>query len=487
MPNFSCEFTEAPTPLDHFWEHTLGSGHAPLALRADWQQQILKCHREIGVKHVRFHAILSDEMETLICQNNEFLYSFFNTDQIWDYLLSIGVCPFVELSFMPEALASGDKHAFRYYANVTPPANYHQWAMLINRLVGHWIERYGHSEVCKWFFEVWNEPNLEAFWTGKLEDYFKLYRSTVEAIKRLDQGFKVGGPATAMNAWIPEFLEICETHHVPVDFITTHYYPTDPLGTIYQNTVEQLAQSPRDIMRQKAEETYRNAQGKPVYYTEWSSSSNPRDPLHDEPYAAAFVTRTIMGVNGLVDGYSYWTFSDIFDENYFPSIPFQGGFGLLNIYGIPKPTYRAYEILHHLGTHLLPVQGEHETVEAWVIRNGGHATVLLTNHVLPTHPVKTETVHLSISGLPQPLSAYLERIDDEHANPKRLWCEMGEPKYLSRNQVEQLMLASQLVKEPVSFRYQEKKCDFELTIPPHGVAAITLELAHEENNGGSAA
>src|SRR5690349_23848403 len=97
MPNFSCEFTEAPTPLDHFWEHTLGSGHAPLALRADWQQQILKCHREIGVKHVRFHAILSDEMETLICQNNEFLYSFFNTDQIWDYLLSIGVCPFVEL------------------------------------------------------------------------------------------------------------------------------------------------------------------------------------------------------------------------------------------------------------------------------------------------------------------------------------------------------------------------------------------------------
>ena len=102
-------------------------------------------------------------------------------------------------------------------------------------------------------------------------------------------------------------------------------------------------------MREVAQDTFRRAGGKPVYYTEWNASSNPRDPLHDEPYAAAFARQTVMEANGLVEGYSFWTFSDIFEENYFPSMPFHGGFGLLNLHGIPKPTYRAFELLHQLG------------------------------------------------------------------------------------------------------------------------------------------
>ena len=72
--------------------------------------------------------------------------------------------------------------------------------------------------------------------------------------------------------------------------------------------------------------------------------------MHDEPYAAAFIVKTVLEATGLVQGYSYWTFSDIFEENYFPSVPFQGGFGLLNIHGIAKPAYRAYQLLHELGT-----------------------------------------------------------------------------------------------------------------------------------------
>ena len=202
--------------------------------------------------------------------------------------------PFVELSFMPKALASGSTTVFNYRANVTQPRDYNQWAALIDKLVAHWVERYGIDEVREWFFEVWNEPNLKEFWTGTREDYFKLYRYTVEAIKGVDASLRVGGPATAKNEWIEEFLDFCERHSLPADFITTHHYPTDAFGSEGDDTETELAKSRRSVLREQAQDTCRRARGKPVYYTEWNSSSNPRDPLHDEPYAAAFVIKTVM-------------------------------------------------------------------------------------------------------------------------------------------------------------------------------------------------
>ena len=207
--NFFCNLAETATPLPHFWEHTIGSDHAPVALRADWQRQLERCHNELGFQYVRFHGLLSDDMGTLVREKNKLLYSFFNADQVFDFLLSIGMKPFVELSFMPEALASGNKTVFNYEANVTPPRDYKQWAALINRLVSHWVQRYGVAEVREWFFEVWNEPNLKAFWTGTQRDYFRLYRNTAEAIKEVDASLRVGGPATAKSEWIEEFVDFC--------------------------------------------------------------------------------------------------------------------------------------------------------------------------------------------------------------------------------------------------------------------------------------
>ena len=157
--SFFCDLAEATTPLPHFWEHTVGSDHAPVALRADWQSQLKRCRDELGFRYVRFHGLLSDDMGTLVREHNKPVYSFFNADRVFDFLLSIGMKPFVELSFMPTAIASGTRTVFNYKANVTPPKDYKQWATLIHRLVSHWVGRYGLQEVREWFFEVWNEPN----------------------------------------------------------------------------------------------------------------------------------------------------------------------------------------------------------------------------------------------------------------------------------------------------------------------------------------
>jgi xylan 1,4-beta-xylosidase len=485
--NFTCDLSGASSPLKHAWEHTVATFQLRLPIGAQREQRATAAHRELGFRHVRFHGLLNDDMGTLITHNDKFLYSFFNTDRIWDFLLSIGMRPFVEFGFMPETLAFGSDVVFHFRGNITPPSDYDEWATLIRKLVGHWVNRYGLEEVSKWFFEVWNEPNLRAFWTGTQEDYFKLYAQTARAIKTVDSSLLVGGPATAMNAWVEELLDYCEKNDLPADFISTHIYPTDPLGFEGADTEEQLAKSPRNLMRDQAKLTRERARGRPVYYTEWNISSNPRDHYHDEPFAAAYATKIVMERDEFVDGYSFWTFTDIFEENYFPSVPFHGGFGLLNIYGVPKPIYRAFQLLHQLGTEKLPVEGTHETVDAWVIRKHRSLTVLFTNHAQPRHEITTQLVKVRLTNALEPRAAYIERVDQDHANAQPLCQIMSAPEYLSPLQVEQLEAASRLVKEPLGWKYEAGTLQFDVDLPPHAVAAITLEFASELEDGGSRA
>lgn len=471
---FTCDYGAATTKLNHVWEHTIGSGHATLALRADWQAQMRRCREELGFRYVRFHGLLSDDMGTFIINCDKPLYSFFNIDQVFDFLVSIGMKPFVELSFMPTGLASGDKIVFHYRANVTPPKDYDQWHLLIQKLATHWIARYGIEEVKSWFFEVWNEPNLDAFGSGKQEDYFKLYKSTIEAIKSVDAQLKVGGPATAANAWIKDFIAFCQANQLPTDFISTHHYPTDAFGKPGDDTEAQLAASKRSVLRDQAQTVVSEAEGKPVYYTEWSSSSNPRDHLHDEPYAAAFAIKTLMEVDPLVKAYSYWTFSDIFEENYFPSIPFHGGFGLINLHGVPKPIYRAYEILHGIGDALLPVSGKHATVDVWPIKGKGELVLLITNYALPRHAIASEKIRITVNNIGAVSAASVARVDDEHANAVRAWHEMSDPEYLSAGQLEALNAASEIGRSDQSFRQTGASLEFDVIVPPQGIAAVTL-------------
>jgi xylan 1,4-beta-xylosidase len=297
------------------------------------------------------------------------------------------------------------------------------------------------------------------------------------AIKRVDASLRVGGPATAKSEWIEDFVDFCERNKLPADFISTHHYPTDALGSPDDDTEVQLFESQRGIMREVAQDTRRRARGKTVYYTEWNSSSNPRDPRHDESYAAAFVVSTLLEARGLVEGYSFWTFSDIFEENYFPSVPFHGGFGLLNLHGIPKPTYRAFELLHNIGTEQFLVDGLHETVDCSVIRKDSTLTVLLTNHTTPGHSIETEHLEITLRNVPEPRDVHIQQIDDEHANPKLLWTEMGQPEYLTEKEVEQLQEASRLVKRRQRFKYEDGTLFLKVDLRPHAVAAITITFA----------
>ncbi|HEU0227702.1 MAG TPA: glycosyl hydrolase [Arachidicoccus soli] len=481
---FSCNLKESGEAFPHFWEEIVGSAHASMALRADWQKQLQLCHKELGFKRIRFHGILSDDMYTYVSNNPQDanaqrIFSFFNANQICDFLLSIGMKPFMELSFMPTAISSGNDTVFSYHGNINPPKKYSDWRTVIKTFITHLKDRYGEEEVRKWFFEVWNEPNLQSFWRGTQEEYFKLYQTTASAIKSVSKSFRVGGPATADNQWISAFVKFCRTEKIPLDFISTHHYPTDAFGKPGDDTITQLSESKRSVLHEEARKVKKQAKALPVYYTEWCTSSNPFDELHDRPYAAAFIIKTVMEARNLVEGYSYWTFSDIFSENFLCSIPFHGGFGLMNIYGIPKPSYRAFELLHHLGEEFLKVSGKHDTVDVWIIRKEKIINVLATNWALPKHKINNETITIHLKNISKISNAYIQKIDSNHSNPRKIWEENGSKDYLNEIEIKDLIVASRLQEESIQFKTNLQAAYYTLSLPAQSSACITIELKDE--------
>lgn len=494
MIKFIVDTASHVSPFPHYWEQCVGSCHAVMGLRADWREQLEKCHRELGFQYVRFHGLLDDEMSVCVKDVNPFLkdapaslrYSFFNIDSIFDFLLSIGMKPFLELGFMPEALASGTATCFHYKGNVTPPADYDQWAALIKALTRHLVQRYGIEEVRTWFFEVWNEPNLKYFWAGTQEEYFKLYEYSARAIKSVDGELKVGGPATSVNAWIPEMLEFCRTANVPIDFISTHHYPTDdPLwrnnGLSFEEFFEQFGQElgkyERGILQKMTLKARSEAGELPLYYTEWNTSAMLPDPIHDEAYSAALIAKTLADNDGLVDGYSFWTFSDLFEERAQFAAPFHGGFGLQTIHGIPKPTYRVFEMLHGLGHERLTVACESEsTVELLATKRDSVLMLMVCNHNILEAEIHEETVEITLRGVTISGPVSISRVDSMHANPKRKWIELGSPEYPSQEELAQIDASSQSVSTSLPVETVDGNCTLRFVMPAHAVAALTLRL-----------
>jgi len=341
--------------LNKNFNEVVGAGRANEGLRADWQQQLAEIKRDAGFRYIRMHGLLSDDMGVykVDAQGKEH-YNFQYIDALYDYLLSIGVKPFVELGFMPAAMASGEKTIFWWRGNVTPPRSYEKWGTLVRKLTEHWTERYGQQEVASWYFEVWNEPNLDGFWAGTQEEYFRLYAHAARAIKSVSPAYRVGGPATAGAAWVPETIAYATANQVPLDFISTHTYGVnqgflDEFGTTGTVLSKDDGAISNDVMKNRREIGASALPTLPLHYTEWSSSYTPADPTHDSYHQAAYILQKLKQTGAAAQSMSYWVFTDLFEEPGPRFEAFHGGFGLMNTQGIKKPGYFAYQFLNGLG------------------------------------------------------------------------------------------------------------------------------------------
>ncbi|HLK13533.1 MAG TPA: hypothetical protein VKT78_01900, partial [Fimbriimonadaceae bacterium] len=334
------------------WNFSVGSDRAKIFLRSEHQRDLKALQASVGFRYLRCHGIFNQEMEIVTrLADGTLRYDWSNVDKFIDHLRDAKLRPFVECGFMPEALASGRQTIFWWKGNVTPPASQLEWAEFIAAFAHHEIERRGKNEVRKWFFEVWNEPNLTGFWTGGREGYFQLYATTAKALKAVDAKLKVGGPATAGMGWIPELLTFCRDRKVPIDFIASHSYAATQGfldehgkggGTVLVTGPETLfaefSRARHDIQKSSFPKL-------PLFITEWGPSYSPRDPIHDSYVCAPFVLEKLRQCEGVVDGMSYWAFTDQFEEPGPPSRPFHGGFGLMNVDGLHKPAFLAYQFL----------------------------------------------------------------------------------------------------------------------------------------------
>jgi len=384
----NADFNKTQGATKTVWRKCIGAGRANEGLRADWQEQLRLVKKECGFEYIRMHGLLHDDMGVYFeDKKGNPVYNWQYIDKLYDFLLEIGIKPFVELSFMPKALASGTNTCFWWKGNVTPPKSYDKWYDFIKALTQHFTERYGQDEVKTWYFEVWNEPNLKYFFTGSMEEYFKLYDYTAKAVKSVSADYRVGGPATAGNAWVTEMIEYCAKNNCPIDFITTHDYAVKK-GLVDENgfTSRILIANPKAITNnvvgsyQKIKQsTMPNLE---LHYTEWSTSPTSEDPVHDSYHSAAFILDKIKGTENAANSMSYWVFTDIFEEAGIRATPFHGGFGLLNYQGIKKPAFFAYQFLNQLGeTELV-----NSDSASWVCKSkNGNIQALLWNFTI-THP-----------------------------------------------------------------------------------------------------
>lgn len=337
------------------YNECIGAGRANEGLRADWQQQLRMIKKDVDFKYIRFHGLLHDDMRVYAedKKTGEPIYNFQYIDRLYDFLLSINVKPFVEFGFMPNDLAAGTKTIFWWKANTSKPKSYEKWDTLITKLVQHWKERYGEAELRTWYFEVWNEPDLKGFFDGTQADYFELYNHTAKAVKSVSPNYRVGGPATSAVKWIGDFLAYSEANKLPVDFVTTHDYGTtsvlDEMGTKKQQLKsirDTIALDVKRVRQTINASAYKNAE---LHFTEWNTSPSSRDPIHDTYQNAAYILHVLKKAAKHSNSMSYWTFTDIFEEAGPGQTPFHGGFGLMNLQDIKKPSYWSYKFLEELG------------------------------------------------------------------------------------------------------------------------------------------
>jgi xylan 1,4-beta-xylosidase len=384
-------------PRDRMADLSIGSDYPGTLYRQDSLTQLATVQKELRFRYIRFHAIFHDVLGTYTEADGKPVYDWTKIDALYDELLKLGLKPFVELGFTPWAMATSDNSIFYWKGNTSHPQPA-KWDALVDAFVRHEIEKRGIDEVRSWYFEVWNEPNLEGFWEkADKAAYFDLYARTARILKAIDPGLRVGGPATAGAAWVPDFLAFAAANKLPVDFVATHTYGVKG-GFLDANGKDdnKLDLSPDsitgDIVRVRKEIEASAYPGIPLYFTEWSTSYSPRDSVHDSYLSAAFILDKLRKVEGLVQGMSYWTFSDLFEEPGPPTAPFEGGFGLMNPQGIRKPAWFAYKYLNSLGDTEFAT-GDAQSIAA---AKGGTVQLLAWHYAPPDQKVSNRSYYTKV-------------------------------------------------------------------------------------------
>lgn len=511
--------------LVHHWSVGTCAGRANEGLRTSWVEQLQRVHDECGFQYLRMHGLFDDDMCVYFeDRNGNPIYNWQYIDEVYDRMLAIGVRPFVELSFFPELIAKENSLRQMWYRNCISfdAAKLPKWKALVQAFTQHVVDRYGLEEVKQWYFEVWNEPNLNmtpkaGFFEGTKSDYFALYKASAEAVKAVSTELRVGGPATSnfiadhrhdgevldnkksmfypqdkinkqqwKGIWIEEFLAYCAKEKLPVDFISTHAYPTDyaldPVSGRGKDAVRYVHSLHDDLSwlrKTIAESRYPKAE---IHITEWSTSPSSRDNMHDNLPPAAYIVKGNLDNIGMANSVMYWTFTDIFEEKGGGQRPFHGGFGMITFQGWFKPSFHAYRMLHQLGDRLLYYE---DPLCVTSDSHSGKVTAIAFNYpdeyinrvpggsnVKHYMNASSKKVTFRLEHLPANTVFAVETLDDTHGNAIRAYQQIGSPSAPTREQTAWMRLQSEATQKETVKADTDGVLTFERELAPWTVILI---------------
>ncbi len=467
--SITIDATSPAKPFPHFWEQMFGSGRANLSLRESYRRDLNTVREHTGFTYVRFHAILDDENGVYDEDaQGQPVYNFSYVDQIYDGLLANDVKPFVEISFMPRKLAANlTPHPFWYKPLPSPPKNPARWTALIQAFTQHLLDRYGKAEVEQWYFEVWNEPNID-FWDGepKQPTYFALYDQTAKAVKSVDSKLRVGGPATAQAAWVSAFISHCKQNNIPFDFVSTHVYGNEDPKNVFGREL-QIAR--KDMVGRSAKKVHDEVKASaapdtPIIWSEYNATYMTQQEVTDSAFMGPWLANNIRECDGLQSMMSYWTFSDVFEEQGVVKTPFYGGYGLIAERHLPKAAFWAFDLLHSLGDQRLRVDSEDALATR---RKDGTVVIALWNYAEPGESSGPKTFHLATTGL-NASSYTLRFVSPEHASVLADWKKMGSPVSPTPAQIQTLLKQSEMP-DAQTFRLNQP-----VTLGPQTLAVLAI-------------
>lgn len=485
---------------DPYWKRMICADRAGLSGRADVREHLLQTVRECGFESLRQHGMFHDDMFVWPEQDKEFNLQYLFSN--YDYYLSLGIRPFVELSFLPKWLASDDKTVFTSKCPACPPKDLKAWHRLVQTTVKQCVARYGLDEVRSWNFEVWNEPNIP-FWSGTQAQYFELYRYAAEAVKSVDADLRIGGPATAnytpvasgeyRPVWVEDFMAFCVREKLPVDFISTHPYPTDfPFDDATKKW--RRVMRGRDATWQDLTLLRQIMDASPfphvaIHANEWGTSPGNRDRTHDHVFSATFHCENLLRCIGLVDSLARWDLTDISEEAPPGFEEFHGGWGIQSVHGLKKPDFHAYSFLNRCGGTLL--YNDWREGAAVFRSSASRWQVLLYNHhhyadpegawetpegiAAMIGPGEARRFSLKLDGLPPRVRVRTSQVDRDHGWVEKAWRDLGAPTWPTPAQLTELRRLQEPAVSTRTLDTQAGTLTLAPTVPDLGMLFLEIE------------
>lgn len=496
--------------LRHTWRNVLCVSSAADLLQGNVQQMLRRIQKEVGFRYIKFNGLFSDELHIFNrSRDGNITYSFAYADQLFDFLLEIGLKPFLQLSFMPRALA---KDPQRQLLNciVSEPVSNADWGALVTAVTEHLLARYGIEELRSWKFSVWSQPDTPADLYGfsSNEAFYEFYRITRQAVKKCDARLCFGAPAMYyllqkdyVNWYIP-FLQWCRVHSCEPDFLNFHYYDTvldaasetgqESFGFLHSMRLRETSDGFNDFVTQIISEVHTCCpEDIPIYLTAWNNTPSQQDYLNDTCFKSCYIARCILENYDRLESFGYWALTDFMGEAPLPEETFFGGLGLFTKEGLPKASYYTFTLLRSLGNELLgrgPGWFITRECEQWQIllynyrhfshlyAQGERFDMTFTDRYTPFSPEQLLDVHITLTDMPD--GAYTvttETLNRASGSAFDLWCSMGAVAPVTRRDLDYLEKKSLPARQKCVLSSKQNTLELDMLLDMLEVKLIILE------------